>query len=66
MNLFCVYIYYPGGLESCHSVAQNNFVGATFWKFGAVCGCAYKNTKASRNCYVIGEFHAKIYRTIKK
>ena len=36
LNLFRVYIFYPGGLESCHSLAKNNFVKATFRKCSAV------------------------------
>ena len=36
LNLFRVCIFYPGGLASCHSLAKNNFVKATFRKFSAV------------------------------
>ena len=42
LNLFHVYIYYPGGLDNCHSLAKNNFVGDTFRKRGAVCGRVYQ------------------------
>ena len=36
LNLFRVCIFYPGGLASCHSLAKNNFVKATFRKFSTV------------------------------
>ena len=41
------------GQESCHSLAINNFVRATFQKFGVVCDCVRKNAAASRNCCMI-------------
>ena len=39
--------------ESCHSLANINFVRATFLKFGAVCYRMRKNAEDSRNCYII-------------
>ena len=53
LNLFRIYIFYPGRLESCHSLAKNNFVRVTFWKFGVVCGRVVKKAEACRNCYII-------------
>ena len=41
------------GQESCDSLPKNNFVRATFWKFGAMCDCIRKNAEASRNCCII-------------
>ena len=35
------------------SLAKNNFVRATFQKFGVVCDCIRKNTQVSRNCCII-------------
>ena len=53
LNLFCACIYYPGTLESCGFLAKDNFVRATFWKFGVVCGCTWKKAEASRKFYII-------------
>ena len=36
-----------GGQESSYSLAKNNFVRATFQKFGAVCDSVRKNAEAS-------------------
>ena len=41
------------GQESCDSLAKNNFVRPTFWKFGAMCDCLRKNAEAFRNCCII-------------
>ena len=47
MNLFCAYIYHPGGLESYDSLTKDNSACATLRKLGAVCGPVLKNAKAS-------------------
>ena len=53
LNLSQTYFNSPEGQKSCDSLAKGNFVRATFWKFGAMCGNLWKNTKASRNCCII-------------
>ena len=53
LNLCRAYVYYPGCLESCDSLAKDNFVRATLRKVAVVCGSVWKNVIASRNFYVI-------------
>ena len=42
-------LYFSEGQEKSDSLAKNNFVKATFEKFGAVCDCVRKNAKASKS-----------------
>ena len=63
LNLSCTCFNYSEGQESHDSLAKNNFVRATFWKYGAVCDRLRKNVEASRNCcivYLIFEVFAPI------
>ena len=49
LNVFRVYIYDPGGLENCHSLAKNNFVRVTYWKCGAECVVAHRMWRLVQN-----------------
>ena len=53
LNLSCTCFNFSEGQENCDSLAKNNFVRTTFWKFGAICDHIRKNTEASGNCSII-------------
>ena len=53
LNLFCIYIFQPGGLESCHFLPKKQFCEGYFRKIGIMCGHVLKNAKAYRNCYAV-------------
>ena len=47
------YFNSPEGQKSCDSLTKNNFVRATFQRFGAVNDRVWKNTKTFRNYWVL-------------
>ena len=53
LNLSCTYFNSLEGQESCDSLVKNDFLRATFRKFGTSCDHIRKNTEASRNCCII-------------
>ena len=64
MNLFCAYIYHPGGLESYDSLTKDNSACATLRKLGAVCGPVLKNAKASIKNSHIHSTSGRVWRAL--